>query len=83
MIGIAVKNKMSLFIALLLWSSILITCGSRDDRDYYRDNMGEPDSSWTQGKEFGWKELWYYHNSRELYEFKKTQGYKIKMPCML
>ena len=68
------KNKLPLFIALLLWSSLLITCGSRDDRDYYRGEIGDPDSSWTQGKEFAWKELWYYHSAHLLYEFRKTQG---------
>ncbi|KAA3618627.1 MAG: hypothetical protein DWQ05_06615 [Calditrichaeota bacterium] len=68
------KSKFLLFIAFMLWSSVLITCGGSDDRDEYRKSIGEPDSTWVQGADVFWRESWYYRESGFVYEFRRTQG---------
>ncbi len=68
------KSKWLVFIALILWSSVLITCGTTDDRDEYRKSFGEPDSAWVQGSDMFWRESWYYQESGYVYEFRRTQG---------
>ncbi|MCA9733476.1 hypothetical protein KC799_15180 [candidate division KSB1 bacterium] len=68
------KSRILLFIAFLAWASLLVTCGGSDDRDYYRKNFGEPDSSWVTGADVFWRESWYYRSSGYIYEFRRTQG---------
>lgn len=67
-------SRILLFIAFLAWASLLVTCGGSDDRDYYRKNFGEPDSSWVTGADVFWRESWYYRSSGYIYEFRRTQG---------
>lgn len=68
------KKKWLYLIALMLWSSVLVTCGTTDERDDYRKNFGEPDSSWVQGADMFWRDSWYYQETGYIYEFRRTQG---------
>jgi len=53
---------------------LLLSCGSRDDRDEVRSRNGEPDEIQTMGIDFRWRELWFYNDSGIVFEFRQNAG---------
>jgi hypothetical protein len=60
--------------AALLTISLLISCGTRDDRNDIRGRYGEPSAIRRTGADPFWSETWYYYRRGEVYQFRRTSG---------
>ena len=68
------NSRKTLVFGLLLWSTVLVTCGRVDERDRFENEFGEPDSVSTLGADPFWRETWFYFSATRAYEFRRTSG---------
>lgn len=70
-----IKKFVLVALASLLMASMLVTCGSRDDRDDVRAELGEPDIREQLGRDQFWREIWVYCGDPGLgIEFRRSAG---------
>lgn len=67
-------KRLPFYLTILLSALLYMTCGTQDDRDRIRAQMGEPDSIITRGADPFWRETWYYDQAGVAYEFRRTAG---------
>ncbi|MDZ7291464.1 MAG: hypothetical protein ONB44_23645 [candidate division KSB1 bacterium] len=60
--------------ALILSGHLLISCGTRDDRNDIRAQYGEPDAVQRSGFDPYWSEIWFYRQIGVAFEFRRTSG---------
>ena len=51
---------------------VLLSCGTRDDRNDIRAQRGDPNEIQTLGSDPFWRELWFYNQAGTGYEFRRT-----------
>jgi hypothetical protein len=72
------KYALAVFAAILL-GIIVLSCGSRDERNDIRAQFGEPDAIRRTGVDPFWSETWFYNPSDTTgpglaFEFRRTSG---------
>jgi hypothetical protein len=60
--------------AALLTISLLISCGTRDDRNDIRAQYGDPNTIRRTGVDPFWSETWFYSRQGVAFEFHRTSG---------
>ena len=63
-----------IILAVLLTISLLISCGTRDDRNDIRAQYGEPSALRRTGVDPFWSETWFYGRQGLAFEFRRTSG---------
>lgn len=63
-----------IILAALLAFSLLISCGTRDDRDDIRAQYGDPNFVRRTGADPFWSETWFYSRQGVAFEFRRSSG---------